>query len=154
MQWSRCPGKRRTQGKLENAVILTKEAKGIQIARCCAKNWTGLGLTKDIWTAIWSKMHDVCMLSRFCQCPTLCDPMDCSLPGSSIHGIVQERTLEWVAISSSRGSSQCRDWTQGTWFFCIGRRILYRWATWQAHKQLVIAYVKIYNRKSLYIQEF
>ena len=37
---------------------------------------------------------------------TLCDPMDCSLPGSSIHGISQARILEWVAISSSRGSSQ------------------------------------------------
>ena len=38
-------------------------------------------------------------------CPTLCDPMDCSLPGSSVHGILQARKLEWVVISSSRGSS-------------------------------------------------
>ena len=37
-------------------------------------------------------------------CPTLCDPMDGSLPGSSIHGILQARVLEWVAISFSRGS--------------------------------------------------
>ena len=36
-------------------------------------------------------------------CPTLCDPTDCSLPGSSVHGILQARILEWVAISSSRG---------------------------------------------------
>ena len=42
-------------------------------------------------------------------CLTLCDPMDCSLPGSSIHGIFQARILEWVAISFSRGSSQPRD---------------------------------------------
>ena len=42
-------------------------------------------------------------------CPTFCDPMDCSLPGSSIHGIFQARVLEWVAISFSRGSSQPRD---------------------------------------------
>ena len=42
-------------------------------------------------------------------CPTLCDPMDCSPPGSSVHGILQARTLEWVAISSSRGSSQPKD---------------------------------------------
>ena len=41
-----------------------------------------------------------------------CDPMDCSLPGSSVHGILWARILEWVAISSSRGSSQCRDQTQ------------------------------------------
>ena len=45
------------------------------------------------------------------SCPTLCDPMDCSLPGSSIHGILQARVLEWVTISFSRGSSRPRDWT-------------------------------------------
>ena len=45
------------------------------------------------------------------SCPTLCDPMDCSLPGSSIHGILQARILEWVAISFSRRSSRPRDWT-------------------------------------------
>ena len=38
-------------------------------------------------------------------CPVLCNPMDCSSPGSSVHGIFQARILEWVAISSSRGSS-------------------------------------------------
>ena len=55
-----------------------------------------------------------------------CDPMDCSLPGSSVHGISQARILEWVTISSSRGSSWPRDGTQVS---CIGRRILYHWAT-------------------------
>ena len=45
-------------------------------------------------------------------CPTLCDPMDCSLPGSSIHGIFQTRVLKWVAISFSRGSSQPKNKTQ------------------------------------------
>ena len=42
------------------------------------------------------------------SCPTLCDPMDCSLPGSSVHGIFQAIALEWIAISFSRGSSQPR----------------------------------------------
>ena len=46
------------------------------------------------------------------SCPTLCDPMDCSLPGSSIHGIFQVRVLKWVSISFSRGSSRPRDQTQ------------------------------------------
>ena len=46
-------------------------------------------------------------------CPTLCDPMDCSLPGSSVHGILQARILEWVAISFSRGSSQPRESNPG-----------------------------------------
>ena len=43
------------------------------------------------------------------SCPTICDPMDCSLPGSSVHGILQARILEWVAVPFSRGSSQPRD---------------------------------------------
>ena len=45
-------------------------------------------------------------------CPTLCDPMDCSPPGSSVHGILQARILEWVAVPFSRGSFQPRDRTQ------------------------------------------
>ena len=45
------------------------------------------------------------------SCLTLCDPMDCSLPGSSVHGIFQAIILEWVAISYSRGSSQPRNQT-------------------------------------------
>ena len=59
----------------------------------------------------------------------LCDPMDCSSPGSSHHGISQARILEWVAISLSGGSSWPRGWTLVS---CIGRRILYHWATWKA----------------------
>ena len=43
------------------------------------------------------------------SCPSLCDPMDCSLPGSTVRGIFQARILEWVAIPFSRRSSQPRD---------------------------------------------
>ena len=57
------------------------------------------------------------------SCPTLLDPMDCSLPGSSLHGIFQARVLEWVAISFSRGSSQPRD---STWIYPHCRQTLYR----------------------------
>ena len=53
---------------------------------------------------------------------TLCDPMDCSPPGSSVHGILQARILEWVAIPFSRGSSQPRG---GTLIFCTSSQILY-----------------------------
>ena len=53
------------------------------------------------------------------SCPTLCNPMDCSLPGSSVHRIPQARTLEWVDVPFSRGSSQPRDQTQ---VFCISGR--------------------------------
>ena len=59
-------------------------------------------------------------------CPTLCDPVDCSQPGFSIHGISQVRILAWVATSFSRGSSWPKDWTHVS---CIGRWILYHWAT-------------------------
>ena len=45
-------------------------------------------------------------------CPTLCHPTDCSPPGSSVHGILQAKILEWVAVPFSRGSSQPRDRTQ------------------------------------------
>ena len=45
-------------------------------------------------------------------CLTLCDPMDCSLPGSSVHGVFQARVLECVAIAFSRRSSRPRDWTR------------------------------------------
>ena len=47
------------------------------------------------------------------SCLILCDPMDCSPPGSSVHGILQARILEWVTMPSSRGSSWPRDWVPG-----------------------------------------
>ena len=68
-----------------------------------------------------------CLVAQ--SCPTLCDPMDCSPPGSSVLGISQARTLEWVAISCFRGSSPPRDRTLVT---CISRYILYCWATREA----------------------
>ena len=56
------------------------------------------------------------------SCLTLCDLMDCNLPGSSVHGISQAKILGWVVISFSRGSSQRRDWTcvLCRWFFTTG----------------------------------
>ena len=57
------------------------------------------------------------------SCPTLCDPVDCSLPGSSVHGILQARVLDWVAISFSR------DWIQVSH---IAGRCFIVWATREA----------------------
>ena len=66
------------------------------------------------------------------SCPTLCDPTDCSLPGPSVHGILQARILEWVAMSISRGSSQPRDRTQVSYIFCTGQRLIYHFfTTWK-----------------------
>ena len=58
------------------------------------------------------------------SCPNLCDPMDCSPTGSSVHGILQARILKWIAISSSRGSSWPRDQTHISYVSCIGRLVL------------------------------
>ena len=68
------------------------------------------------------------------SCSTLWDPMDCNPPGSFAHGILQTRMLEWFAMPSSRGSSQCRDWTWVSCVSCIGKWILYHCATWEAQK--------------------
>ena len=57
--------------------------------------------------------------------PTVCDPMDCSLEGTTVHGMLHARILEWVAISSSKGSSWPRDWTHVSYVSCIGKRVLY-----------------------------
>ena len=69
----------------------------------------------------------MCLVAKLCL--TLCYPMDCNLPGSSVYGIFQARIVEWIAISLCRGSSQPRDWICTS---CIGKQILYQWATWEA----------------------
>ena len=70
-------------------------------------------------------------------CPTLCDPVDWSLPGSSVHEILQARILEWVAISFSRGSCYPCDRTQVSW---IVDRFFTFWDTREIH-----IYIYIYN---------
>ena len=60
------------------------------------------------------------------SCPTHCDPMDCSLPGSSVHGIFQARVLEWVSISFFKGSFRPRDWN---WISHIVGRCFTVWVT-------------------------
>ena len=62
----------------------------------------------------------------------LCDPMDCSQPGSSVHGILQARIVQWVAIPFSWGSSPRREQTHVS---CIGRQILYQWASWETMRE-------------------
>ena len=66
------------------------------------------------------------------SCLTLCNPLDCSPPDSSVHAIPKARILEWVAVSYSRGSSPPRDQTCISCISHIGRQILYHWATWDA----------------------
>ena len=73
----------------------------------------------------WYFLPDENLVSQSCR--TLCDPMNyCSLPSSSVHGILQGRILEWIAISFSRGSSQRRDGTQVS---CIAGGFFTNWTT-------------------------
>ena len=79
-----------------------------------------------------SKTPDILNLKRISVCAkslqlctALCDPMDCSPSGSSVHGILQARILEWVAIPFSKGSSWPRDRTHTSYVSYIGRQILY-----------------------------
>ena len=102
-------------------------------------------LTRGSWgvLSLFVLLICICQLSFFFffskvsvakSCPTLCDCMDCSLPGSSVHGISQARLLEWVAIYFSRGSSQPRD---RTWVSCVAGRFFTIWATREALKNIV-----------------
>ena len=75
----------------------------------------------------------VCVHAKSLQsCPTLCDPVDCSLPGFPVHGILQARILEWAAVPSSRGSSPPRDQTQVSSACCTSGQILYHGAPKEA----------------------
>ena len=69
-----------------------------------------------------------CVHAKWLQfCLTLCNFMNYSPPGSSIHGIFQSRIVEWVAMPSSRRSSQCRDGTCIPYISCIGSQVLYHY---------------------------
>ena len=82
---------------------------------------------QEYWSGlIFPSPRDTCVHEVAQLCLTLCNPMDCSPPGPSVHGIFQARVLEWVAISFSRGSSQPRDWTQVS---CIAGRRFTIWST-------------------------
>ena len=66
-----------------------------------------------------------CVLAKSLQlCPTLCSPLGCSPPGFSVHGILQARIPEWVAMPTSRGSSPSRDRTRISYVSCAGRRVV------------------------------
>ena len=101
---------------------------------------------------VWSECVCVCVCVLVAQlCLTLCDPMNCSPPGSSVHGMLQARTLEKVAIPFSRASFQPRDWSQVS---CIEGRLFTIWAIREAlpiiHKSIKILGVQRY--KSLVIR--
>ena len=81
-------------------------------------------------------------------CPALGNLMDCSPPGSSVHGISQVRILEWVAIPFSRGSSWSRDWTLVS---CIAGRFFTIWATREAPMYILL---QLKKKKHIQLSEF
>ena len=79
----------------------------------------------------WPFAVDKLMGAQWLQlCPASCNRMEHSPPGSSVHGILQARILEWVVVPSSRGSSQPRSCTC---ISCIASWFFTQWATWEAH---------------------
>ena len=84
----------------------------------------------NVYMIRWNKVNDVlwsmCVLSHFSCVWLFVTPMDCIPPDSPVHGILQARILEWVAMPFSRGSSWSRN---GTWVSCIADRFFTLWAT-------------------------
>ena len=82
--------------------------------------WVAISFSSDkVWSE-WSEWSEVAQ-----SCPTLCDPMGCSLPGSSIHGILQARVLEWVAIAFSYGESSINVYKLPCAKWIAGEKLLY-----------------------------
>ena len=91
---------------------------------------------------------------RMCACAqslshvALCNPMNCSPPGSPVHGIFQMRILDWVTISYSRGSSWLKDQTHISCVFCIGRKVLYYCTIWkEALCTIIQNVIQLQNRR-------
>ena len=106
----------------------------------------------------WSRMHIMCVHMQLIArlCPIVCSSMDCSLPGSSVHWVLQAGVLERVAISYSRVSSQLRDRTCISYISYIGRWILYHCSTWAqfsvshySHKLFIHVPLGLWNSTSL-----
>ena len=118
----------------------------IAVSSRTLKRWTEPGIVAS-WQAVsWPRLTECRRHSRYCpewvsgvaqSCPTLCDPVDCSPPISSVHGILQARILECVAISFSRGSSRPRDQTQVS--HIAGRRFNL-WAIREAPRPMQVSH--------------
>ena len=115
---------RPSSSKTAHSIILLRKLSCVSYPYSISKRFPGHWPTGESFRELFLQVSEWVKVSQ--SCLTLCDPMDCSLPGSSVHGILQARILEWVAMPSCRGSPWSRDPTQ---FSCIGRRILYDWAT-------------------------
>ena len=121
--WARGVPRRQTDRWRQNQLALVSST-GKDKTGCCLRSFKRGPSPEDLSTYFSKEVAQ--------SCPTLCDPMDCSPPGSSVRGIFQARVLEWVAISFSRGFSRPRDWTRVS---CTAGRCITFWATREAHRR-------------------
>ena len=99
-----------------------------------------------LWSSGWlflQLFHVLCSARLPQPRPVLCDPMDCSPPGSLVHGILQTRILEWVAVPSSRGSSWPRDRTHVSYVSCIGVYALKNWLFSKAECRVLNSFISL-----------
>ena len=118
LNWTQLGWRRASLLYKPRAALSVRHSLSLQVMSMSSV-WDSLFLHFWSWSVAGSCNPQLC----------LCDPMDCSPPGSSIHEILQARILEQVAISFSRGSSQPRDWTQVS---CVAGRFFTLWATREA----------------------
>ena len=111
-----------------------KDRKMLFFLRCCFCIVISIGCInrqRRVCNSPWGKKPHCCWVDK--SCPTLCDPMDCSPPGSSVHWIFQARILEWICRFHLQGIFLTRNQSCVS---CIGRPILYRWASREVHVSL------------------
>ena len=119
-----------SEGTADNTELCSRQIHGARVPTTWKRLSWPPGSMKSLALLIQPELPEILLLhlvlGDVCaqSCLTLCDPMDCSPPGSSVHGILQARILEQIAISFSRGSSWPRDWT-------LDWQILYHCITWK-----------------------
>ena len=133
------------KGKLEHTSWFKHSRLQNQYNKLQKKSWSVLplclyNLVVEIRNSLlfqrWTKSPScVCVCVCTPLCPTLCNPTDCSPPGFSVQGISQVRTLEWVVMPSSRGSSLPKDRTHLSCVYCVAGRFLTA-ESWGKHSQL------------------
>ena len=103
-------------------ILISKDIRGSMIIQLIEEKGGG-------YSAVKTGLKVKALVAQLCL--TLCDPMDCRTPSSSVHGILQARILKWVAIPFSKGSSQPRDQTQVSY---VAGRFFTSWAMREAQE--------------------
>ena len=136
---------------IEHPLAFTFPSLVALIRNCTIPQLSGLllaqsttGLSFEGMMPCLTNLYVRCLACSVTQsCLTLCDPTDCSPPGSSVHGILQARILEWIAISSSRGIFSTRGSNLSLLHLLHCRQILYHQATGEPLTNLCVTHSKI-----------